>query len=202
MSSISIPTTRAMTPNNSSQQKRDPMSCLTTLNPCQLATGDQPGPTSRSYWVLEDQLAVGAYPGKKHSGIHEPVPEVITELLDADIDVFINLTQDYPGGSDEHLTRYDNFLTETVTVERFPIEDVSTPDIELMEEILDSIDTHLTKGRTVYIHCWGGIGRAGTTIGCWLIRHGHAKGDEVFDVLAELRKGNRDAGHRLSLIHI
>lgn len=30
----------------------------------------------------------------------------------------------------------------------------------------------LAAGQTVYVHCYGGIGRTGTVVGCWLVRHG------------------------------
>ena len=38
--------------------------------------------------------------------------------------------------------------------------------------ILDAIDKALEDGKNVYVHCWGGIGRTGTVVGCWLVRHG------------------------------
>ena len=37
--------------------------------------------------------------------------------------------------------------------------------------ILDAIDKALEDGKNVYVHCWGGIGRDGTVVGCWLVRH-------------------------------
>ncbi len=42
-----------------------------------------------------------------------------------------------------------------------------------MAVILDTIDDALADGHQVYVHCWGGIGRTGTTVGCWLVRQGH-----------------------------
>ena len=39
----------------------------------------------------------------------------------------------------------------------------------------------------VYVHCWGGIGRTGTVVGCWLVRHGMT-GDEA---LAEFASPGR-----------
>lgn len=37
----------------------------------------------------------------------------------------------------------------------------------------------------MYIHCWGGVGRTGTMVGCWLARHGFA-GDAALAKLDEL----------------
>ena len=42
--------------------------------------------------------------------------------------------------------------------------------------------------RTVYVHCWGGVGRTGTTVGCWLVRHGHT-GKEALRRIAEWWQG-------------
>jgi protein-tyrosine phosphatase len=53
-----------------------------------------------------------------------------------------------------------------------------------MESILDMIDDCLKAGRKVYLHCWGGIGRTGTTVGCYLVRHGMS-GDEALNQLSE-----------------
>ena len=54
------------------------------------------------------------------------------------------------------------------------------------------------EGRRVYVHCWGGLGRTGVVIGCWLVRHGHASGKNVEKVLDGLRVGDRETGGRAS----
>jgi hypothetical protein len=41
-----------------------------------------------------------------------------------------------------------------------------------MKAILNRIDESLASGRKVYLHCWGGIGRTGTTVGCYLVHKG------------------------------
>src|SRR5690606_41460522 len=46
------------------------------------------------------------------------------------------------------------------------------------------------RGR-VYVHCWGGVGRTGTVVGCLLLDRGLATGDDVLYRLAELRAGTR-----------
>jgi len=41
-----------------------------------------------------------------------------------------------------------------------------------MATILGGSDAALDRRGTGYVHCWGGIGRTGTVVGCWLVRHG------------------------------
>jgi protein-tyrosine phosphatase len=41
-----------------------------------------------------------------------------------------------------------------------------------MEAILGQLDELLASGRTVYLHCRGGIGRTSTVLGCYLVRGG------------------------------
>jgi protein-tyrosine phosphatase len=159
-----------------------------------LATEGLPGPTGRSYWVIEDRLAAGAYPGKKGRWELERVPEVVEQLLGAGIDRFVNLTQDYPGGTDGHLTHYDSDVEPHAKVGRFGIRDVYIPTEELMVEILDAIDDDLAAGHNVYAHCWGGVGRTGTVVGCWLIRHGYATAGDVLEVITDLRIGDVGRG--------
>jgi protein-tyrosine phosphatase len=42
-----------------------------------------------------------------------------------------------------------------------------------MLSIMAAIRTSIESGPAVYIHCWGGIGRTGTVVGCWLRECGH-----------------------------
>ena len=162
------------------------------------------GPTGRSYWVVEGRLAAGAYPGKAGRGDREHVPEVLEQLLGAEIDTFVNLTQDdpevFPHGSDIHLTRYHGDVDGRAVVLACPIPDMGVPHggPEEMVGILDVLDEALAAGGIAYVHCWGGLGRTGTVVGCWLARHGYASGRHVLEVLADLRVGDLDGGHRQS----
>ena len=157
-----------------------------------LAAGTE-GPVSRSYWVIEGRLAAGAYPDPR------PDRDRIGPLLEAGFDLFVNLTEDLPGGGDDRLSRYDGRAAErAATVRRFPVVDMDIPTDALMERILDGIDRSLDEGRRVYVHCWGGLGRTGVVIGCWLVRHGHASGENVEGILDALRVGDREGGRRAS----
>ena len=67
-----------------------------------------------------------------------------------------------------------------------------------MTAILDAIDESLAAGKPTYIHCWGGVGRTGTVVGCWLLRHGLAEPSSVLDVLMRLRNQDQERGQRMS----
>ena len=48
-----------------------------------------------------------------------------------------------------------------------PIQDVSVTTPEHYEQIVADIERDLAAGRRVFVHCWGGVGRTGTVVGCW-----------------------------------
>ncbi|NUP98499.1 MAG: dual specificity protein phosphatase family protein [Armatimonadetes bacterium] len=77
---------------------------------------------------------------------------------------------------------------------RFPIRDVSVPSPAAMRGILDAIDLALDAGQPVYLHCWGGRGRTGTVVGCWLVRHNFATAASALDQIRRLRAGDPTAG--------
>jgi protein tyrosine/serine phosphatase len=54
-----------------------------------------------------------------------------------------------------------------------------------MSAILDCIDQALAGEHKLYLHCWAGIGRTGTTVGCYLVRHG-LSGEQALGKLAEM----------------
>ena len=72
---------------------------------------------------------------------------------------------------------------------RFPIRDMDICTVETMQRILDAVDSSLGARSPVYIHCWGGHGRTGMAIGCWLVSHGLTP-EEALDRIALLRSGD------------
>ena len=153
---------------------------------CDANTPDRPIPNS--YWVEPGSLAAGEYPG---SITHDEAVKKLRSLLDSGVDHFIDLTE-----TTEPLEPYDQIAKEEahllgreVQWERHPIVDVSIPQSpEQMTRILDAIDAALDSGDTIYVHCYGGVGRTGTVAGCWLVRHG-LTGDEALAQIAEWWKG-------------
>ncbi len=125
------------------------------------------------YPIEPGTLFAGEYPGDQK-------PEValsrLFSLVEIGVRTFIDLTT--PADS---LTRYERMLPELeleagTRLRRIslPVPDMSVPDSEeTMRSIMDAIRTSMAKSPAVYIHCWGGIGRTGTVVGCWLRECGH-----------------------------
>lgn len=140
-----------------------------------------------SYWIRPGRFAAGEYPGH-----WDPAwaTDKVRTLLDAGIEHFIDLTES------GELEPYSGLVAKearrrgrVIGWERHPIVDLSVPSSPVhMIKILDAIDAALSDGKTVYVHCWGGVGRTGSTVGCWLVRHGHS-GDEALHQIAEWWQG-------------
>jgi hypothetical protein len=153
-----------------------------------------PPPIERSYWVEPGRLLAGIYPGDR-----DPAEErrKLVSLLDAGIRTFVSLMED--AELDHFAARLRPYAPalERLAAERagevrrlaFPVEDMDVPAPGLVERTLDAIDTEIARGRGVYLHCFGGLGRTGTLVGCWLIHHGRATPATFAEVLAGLRAG-------------
>ena len=159
-----------------------------------MPSNSSPGrPIPNSYWVVPGRLAAGEYPGDLN---HSKASEKLAGLLDAGIDCFIDLTEEGEHSNLGRLAPYIGMAEDIaqqsgriVRWARHRIRDATVPrSREQMSGILDAIDAQLNAGNTVYVHCWGGVGRTGTVIGCWLVRHGRG-GQEALDEIAEQWQG-------------
>jgi len=146
-------------------------------------------PIKHCYWVSQGQLLAGEYPRDKDESASI---QKINALLQAGVTAFIDLTQE----SDD-LLPYTELLQGT-HYHRFPVRDISVPSsTALTKDILDTIDDHINRGRIVYVHCWGGVGRTGTIVGCWLARRGY-EGHAALSTLQELWRQCPKSVHRNS----
>jgi protein-tyrosine phosphatase len=122
----------------------------------------------------------------------------IRGLLIAGITHVLDLTVlgEYRLGPYEHLLVEEaGKLGRTVSYIRFPIGDLTVPTEARMGQILDSIDDALSEGGKAYVHCHAGIGRTGTVVGCYLVRHGMT-GQEALEEIARRRDGISSSEHR------
>jgi protein-tyrosine phosphatase len=111
------------------------------------------------------------------------------------------------------LTPYDEWLADeaalrgvTVRYHRKPIVDLDVPTVSRMREILTEIHRAVVENAPVYVHCWGGIGRTGTVVGCWLVEQGHtgesalAELDVLRDIVATRRRPSPEMPDQLEFV--
>jgi protein-tyrosine phosphatase len=140
------------------------------------------------YWVEPGRLLAGEYPGDEDDDVSR---EKLGALLDAGVRTFVDLTE-----AGELVSYEAALLAEAdargvaVQYHRHQIRDLDVTDRPGMCAILDVIDDALAQDAPVYVHCWGGIGRTGTVVGCWLVERGRT-GDEALAEIVLLRDRTR-----------
>jgi len=139
-----------------------------------------------SYWVEPGALLAGEYPGSWEEA--ESIAG-LDALRDAGITSFVDLTEE------GELPPYQPLLRAGVRYRRMAVRDLDVPSRDEMRAMLDLVDAELARGETVYVHCWGGVGRTGTFVACWLVRQGLGA-EEALARLRELRAGSAKAGRR------
>lgn len=118
-------------------------------------------PTFNSYAVKE-WLYAGEYPGDRNE---DKAKLKLRQFKRFGITHFIDLTEE------GELQSYESLIRGKMRYIRFPVVDQSIPQsIDAVRELIESImQIHReSSSNKVYIHCWGGVGRTGTIVGCLL----------------------------------
>ena len=154
-------------------------------------TGWAADPFLHAFWVEPGRVLAGEYPGDADPVLARQRVDV---LVDAGVRTFVDLTTTNDG-----LAPYDDQVAAAAAArdldlrhERFPIPDFSVVEDEAYDEVLALVADATERG-AVYVHCWGGVGRTGTVIGCLLADRG-LDGDAALAELAALRAGTRKGG--------
>ena len=141
------------------------------------------------YWVEPGRILAGEYPG--HPDSVERARSKVNLLVDHGIRTFVDLTT-----PQDNMAPYEHLIVEAADRRRMdlqriqhPIPDMGTVGADAYDEILASIRGRLETGG-VYIHCWGGIGRTGTVVGCLLV-DGGLSSDAALARLDELRSATK-----------
>ena len=125
------------------------------------------------YPIEVGKLYGGEYPGNRD-------PDVarirLRALITLGIRTFVDLT-----APADRMAPYEGLLADLEAEAggplrriSLPIADMGIPEaVETMQSILKSIRESRSHAPAVYVHCWGGIGRTGTVVGCWLRECGY-----------------------------
>lgn len=139
-----------------------------------------------AYWVLPGRFLAGEYPFAREA---EEGRAKVRSLLGAGVDFVMDLTE--PG--EYGIVSYARVLSDEarslgrrVTRVNIPIRDFDIPPVPVARRALHALAGALDAGRTVYVHCLGGIGRTGTLVGIYFVEQG-LTGDEALTRIATLR---------------
>lgn len=141
-------------------------------------------PHENCYWVVPDKLMAAEYPAAAKP---DDTQRKLAAIAAAGVRHFIDLSEKH-----SMIAPYDVLLpgiaqaqNASIGYDRFAIPDMGIPETpEFTNAILDRIDEIIAAGAIPYVHCWGGVGRTGTIVGCWLVRHG-LSGDDALKLIAK-----------------
>jgi ADP-ribosyl-[dinitrogen reductase] hydrolase len=125
------------------------------------------------WWAdTEGRVLGGEFPGDRDE------PDItrlkLSLLARAGVGTIIDLTDE-----NDWLTPYDEHLPavaaeQGIDLRRIPhpIPDMGVTTPGHYDQIVADIETALSTGRKVFVHCWGGVGRTGTVVGVWHVSRG------------------------------
>ena len=123
-------------------------------------------PTDFCNWLIPQKLLIGGYP---YPRIDYRINH-LDKLLALGVNAFISLVEDHEivkfGDYSSILARHNS----SITYSRYPIRDRSITSDDILFNLVERIFKLPADGKLVYIHCWGGHGRAGTFACCFLQR--------------------------------
>eukprot|EP00891_Asterochloris_glomerata_P005205 jgi/Astpho2/5205/fgenesh1_pg.00074_%23_27_t len=77
-----------------------------------------------------------------------------------------------------------------------PIVDLNLPDKDQMLRLVDGLKSRILGGEVVYMHCWGGRGRAGTIASCFLAACYGLSADEILARIQRAFDTRQDGGRQ------
>ena len=147
-------------------------------------------PYLHGYWVEPGRILAGEYPADR-GGVRTAAK--VNLLVDHGVRTFVDLTR-----PDDGLTPYEREVHEAAVRRgldlariHHPIPDMGVLEVADYDRIVSTIRTATDRG-AVYVHCWGGIGRTATVVGCMLVADG-ISADAAMARIDQLRSVTRKA---------
>ena len=127
-------------------------------------------PTNFS-WLLDNKLAGCGMPTSV---------EELKWIQDQGIKSIVTMTE----------TALPQAWVKNVNYLHIPTEDLSAPDMEKIDSVVDFIHQRLECDVPVMVHCAAGIGRTGTILACYLIKYQNHSAKNAIDKVRKKRPGS------------
>ena len=83
-----------------------------------------------------------------------------------------------------------------------PTEDLSSPDLEKIDEAVDFIHERINNNEPVMVHCAAGIGRTGTILACYLIKYQKYSAKNAIEKIRKERPGSIQSEQQETVVEL
>ncbi len=102
----------------------------------------------------------GVIAGMERPGLINGHDDDLAFLRGEGIGAIVNLEEK------EHAREYEGFI-----VKHIPVNDFRAPSLEDFREFIDFVNTQISDGRRVAVHCYAGMGRTNLMLACFLMHN-------------------------------